>query len=167
MIPMLSNKKNLSIILAIAVFLFLLFTFIYFPLLGEIRERGFLWKSLGEQLKMAENLRDFQKAGIHKRFVSQKELVLVLDKITEAAKSRLLEFRSISQQEIKAIDGYRVLPVEMEIDADYKHLGLFLGDLENLQDALVTVKNIQINSDEKLLPRISSSLTINIYITHD
>lgn len=166
MIPLL-NKKRLSIILAIAVFLFLLFTFTYFPLLKEIRGRGSLWKNLKEQLRTAENLRDFQKSGIHKRLVSQKELVLVLDKITEAAKSRSLNFKSISQQEIKASDGYRVLPLEMELDADYKQLGLFLGDLENLQDALVTVENCQASSDEKLLPRILCSLTLNIYITQD
>ncbi|OGX44608.1 MAG: hypothetical protein A3G37_03480 [Omnitrophica WOR_2 bacterium RIFCSPLOWO2_12_FULL_46_30] len=161
------NKKNLSIISGIAVFLFLLFAFIYFPLLKEIRKMDSLWKSLKEQLRTAENLRDFQKIGIHKRLVSQKELVLVLDKITEAAKSRLLNFKSISQQEIKALEGYRVLPVEMELDADYKQLGLFLGDLENLQDALVTVENLQVNSDEKLLPKILCSLTLNIYITQD
>lgn len=167
MIPMLLNKKNLSIASGTAVFLFMLFGFIYFPLLKEIRKKDSLWKGLKEQLKTAENLRDFQKAGIHKRFVSQKELGLVLDKITEAAKSRSLNFKSISQQEIKALDGYRVLPVEMELEADYKQLGFFLGDLENLQDALVTVENFRLSSDERLLPEILCSLTLNIYITRD
>lgn len=167
MIPMLSNKKNLSIVLGFAVFLFLLFGFIYFPLLKEIRKKDSFWKDLKEQLKTAENLRDFQKAGIHKRFVSQKDLGLVLDKITEAAKSRSLNFKSISQEEVKALDGYRVLPVEMELDADYKQFGLFLGDLENLQDALVTVENFRLSSDEQLLPKILCSLTLNIYITRD
>ncbi|OGX23940.1 MAG: hypothetical protein A3J51_03815 [Omnitrophica WOR_2 bacterium RIFCSPHIGHO2_02_FULL_45_21] len=167
MIPLKLNKKNLRIVLRIAVFLFLLFGFIYFPLLKEIRKSDSLCKSLKEQLKTAENLRDFQKAGIHKRFVSQKELALTLDKITEAAKSRSLNFISISQQEIKALDGYRVLPVEMELDAGYKQLGLFWGDLENLQDVLVTVENFQASSDEKLLPKILCSLTLNIYITQN
>lgn len=167
MIPMISNKKNLSVVSGIAVFLFLLFGFIYFPLLKEIRKKDSLWKGLKEQLKTAEGLRDFQKTGIHKRFVSQNELGLVLDKITQAAKSRSLNFKSISQEEVKAFDGYRVLPVEMELDADYKQLGLFLGDLENLQDALVTVESFKLSSDEKLLPRILCSLTLNIYITLD
>lgn len=167
MIPMLSNKKNIAGASAIAVFLFLLFIFIYFPPLKKIRKMNSLWQSLEGQLKTAENLRDFQKAGIHKRFVSQEELVLILDKITEAAKIRSLNLKSISQQEIKALDGYRVLPVEMELDADYKQLGLFLGDLENLQDALAAVENLQISSEEKLLPRILCSLTLNIYITQD
>lgn len=167
MIALKVNKKNLGIASGVAVFLFLLFAFIYFPQLKEIRKRDSLWKSLKEQLKTAENLRDFQKAGIHKRFISQKELGLTLDRITEAAKSRSLNFKSISQQEIKALDGYRVLSVEMELDGDYKQLGLFLGDLENLQDALVTVENFRLSSDEKLLPRILCSLTLNIYITQD
>lgn len=162
-----SNKKNLSIILGITVFLFLLFAFIYFPLLKEIRKRDFLCRGLGEQLKMADNLRDFQKAGINKRFISQKELSLALDKITERGKSRLFNFKSITQGEIKTLNDHRVLPVEMELEADYKQLGLFLGDLENLQDALVTVENFRLSSDEKLLPKILCSLTLNIYITQD
>lgn len=167
MIPMLSNKKNLGILSGIAVFLFLIFTFIYFPLLKEIRKRDSLWKSLKEQLKTADNLRDFQKAGINKRFISQKELSLALDKITERGKSRLFNFKSITQGEIKTLNDHRVLPVEMELEADYKQLGLFFTDLENMQDMLVTVENLQVNSDEKLLPKILCSLTLNIYIAQD
>ncbi len=161
------SKKNVTAALSAIVLLFALFIFVYFPALKEIRKKNVLWKGLSEQLKNVEGLRDFQKTGINKRLISRQELSWVLDKITEMAKARFINFKSITQEQIMALNGYRVLPVRIELEGDYKQLGLFSGDLENIQDALVTVENFQVNPVEKALPRILSFLTLNIYLAQD
>ena len=161
------GKKNLTVSSGAIALFFAIFIFVYFPALKEIRKKNVLWKSLSEQLKTVEGLRDFQKTGISKRLISHEELSLVLDKITERAKARFINFKSITQEQIMVLNGYRVLPVKMELEGDYKQLGLFIGDLENLQDALVTVENFQANSGENALSRILCFLTLNIYIAQE
>lgn len=167
MIQLNARKKNLALAFGACALLFAVFIFVYFPGLREIRKNNVLWKSLSEQLKTVEALRDFQKTGINKRLISRQELSWALDKITEMAKARFINFKSITQEQIIALNGYRVLPVKIELEGDYKQLGLFSGDLENIQDALVAIENFQVNSAENTLSKILSFLTLNIYITQE
>ena len=91
-----------------------------------------------------------------------------MDRITQEAKSCLLDIKSAAQKEIRAIeDGYQVLPLQLEIESSFEQLGVFLGRLESLEDGLVSVESFQILGPERLGPKVSAFLSLNLYLQKD
>lgn len=160
------NKKNLTVISAVVVFLFILTVFFYLPLLGEIRRKALERGALNNQLTIAgANLDTLRKANVSKKLISRQEVSSVIDNITREGRALLLNFKSMSQKEIiSAPDNHAILPVEMEIEGDYKQLGLFFGALENIKDAIITVDSFRITGDEKASPKVSAALTVNMHL---
>lgn len=161
------NKRNLTIISSAAIFLISLVVFLYLPLAGEIRKKGLEWNSLQDQLGVLQaKLRTIERSDVNKRLLRQSEVSALIDTMTKQGKALLINFKSLTQKEIKTIkEGCAVLPIQMELEGGYEQLGRFLGVLENLKDAIVTLEGFDIRGDDKTLPKISASLTVNIYLT--
>lgn len=163
----LKNKKNLFIVLSIIIFLLIIF--LYLPLAGTIRKKSLEWDSLKSQLNTAQiNLQAIQKNGAGKKLIRQQEASGVLDTITQEGRNLCLNFKSINQKEIRNIENkYAILSVEMEIEGGYEELGRFFGVLEDIENSIVTIESFKIWRDEKILPKISVSLLLNLYLTQD
>ena len=103
-----------------------------------------------------------------KKIVGEVEASVLVDRITQEAKSCLLDIKSASQKEIRAIeDGYHVLPLQLEIESSFEQLGVFLGRLDSLEDGLVSVDSFQILGPERLGPKVSAFLSLNLYLQKD
>lgn len=163
------NKKNLIIVSGTAVFLFILIIFLYLPMAGKLKKKTIEWNSLKSELKVEQdNLKLIQECRIDKKLIKENELSSIIDIITREGRTLFLNFKSITQKELKyARDTCPVLPVQMEIEARYEQLGRFLGALEGLKDSVITIENFTIRRDERILPNIHCSLAMNIYLTQD
>ncbi|MDP3804528.1 MAG: type 4a pilus biogenesis protein PilO [Candidatus Omnitrophota bacterium] len=164
-----SNKRNALILSITGIILFILTAFLYLPLAKEIRVKSYEWNSLRSQLAAAHaNLSAAGKESVTKRLIRREDVSSVIDGITKEGRNLRLNFKSISQKEIiDTEDGYLVLPVQMEIEGDYERLGRFFGVLENLEGSIVRVKDFEIRRDDKILPKVSASLAINLYLVKE
>lgn len=160
------KKKNAGILIGAGFVLLAIPFFVYIPMGRQIKFKTLEWIALKNELNAGyRNLELFQRNGVNKKMVSPKEVSAVIENITKEGKKLMLNFKSISQREqIERPEGYSILPVEMQIEGQYKQLGEFLGCLEAMQDALVAIDNFKASYDEKIAPKLSIVLTLNIYI---
>lgn len=161
------HKRNIAIISCIGIPAAIIVVFLYLPLAMSIRKNGLECNSLTQQLNAARtNLGVFESAGAGKKLIKEQDISSVIDAIAQEGRRNLLDFKSISQGEIRAIEeNHLVLPCTIEIEGDYKQLGIFFGALENVKDALVTVEEFRIRRDERILPKISAAAVLNIHLT--
>jgi Tfp pilus assembly protein PilO len=160
------NNKFTIISAAGAVVIFFAAVFI-----GPLAVKGRL---AGERLRILEQELDtvhrtLEKGrGIHLkgRLLTREEVSLVVDEITKQGKAFNINFLSITPLAIEETDNpaYQRLPIGMEIESQYRDLGLFLGVLEDLTEGVAAVKDFTIRREESLLPSVRSQLTLDVYL---
>ena len=142
---------------------------VYLPLLAQVRKKGNELNGLTDRLRASEA----ELAGVSgdaggKRIIPESGASALVDRITREGKNCLLDFKSIAQKEIRPFeDGYRVLPLQLEIEAGFEQLGVFLEKLDNMEEGIVSVDSFQILRDERLLPKVSALLNLNLYLQKD
>ena len=120
------------------------------------------------QLKSVnENLRIIQGLKVNKRLIKEEDTSLVIDTISKQCRSHSLELKSITQKEKNIKDGYSLLPVYLEMEGEFKQIGLFLSFLREFEGALITVENLQIKRADMPLPKIAGVVTLAIYLSNE
>lgn len=164
----LDKKQTMLVIVTIcAAIIFILIAFVYRPSIVKIRSVAEEFKSMAQEVEVARNMirtkGDLQMRG---HLLSRKELSLAIDEITKTGRQLNINFVSISPQEIEKLEtsSHQRLPIHMELESEYKDLGLFLGALEKLEESIVTVRSFQIQRDDKILPLIKSRLMVDMYL---
>lgn len=161
------NKRTMVIMAGIAACMALMVVFLYLPLSRSIRKAGLEWRGLNQLLSSAgAHLSVFQGTSAGKRLIREEGISSVIDRIAQEGRNNLLDFKSISQDNINdAGQNHRILPVVIKMEGEYKQLGVFLGALENIKDSLVSVEEFSITGDERILPKVSVSIVLNIHLT--
>ena len=146
----------------------IIIVFLYFPLAGKITKKNKELAGLHTQLKSVnENLRIIQGLKVNKRLIKEEDSSLVIDTISKQCRSHSLELKSITQKEKNIKDGYSLLPVYLEMEGEFKQIGLFLSFLREFEDALITVENLQIKRADMPLPKIAGVVTLAIYLSNE
>ena len=146
----------------------IIIVFLYFPLAGKITKKNKELAGLHTQLKSVnENLRIIQGLKVNKRLIKEEDTSLVIDTISKQCRSHSLELKSITQKEKNIKDGYSLLPVYLEMEGEFKQIGLFLSFLREFEGALITVENLQIKRADMPLPKIAGVVTLAIYLSNE
>ena len=166
LIKIFREKKKIIFIPAGIVSIIIMF--LYFPLAGKITKKNKELSGLNVQLKSVnENLRIIQELKVNKRLIKEEDTSLVIDTISKQCRSHSLELKSITQKEKNIKDGYSLLPVYLEMEGEFKQIGLFLSFLREFEGALITVDNFQIRSTDMPLPKIAGLVTLTIYLSNE
>jgi len=166
LIKIFREKKKIIFIPAGIVSIIIMF--LYFPLAGKITKKNKELSGLNVQLKSVnENLRIIQGLKVNKRLIKEEDTSLVIDTISKQCRSQFLELKSITQKEKNIKDGYSLLPVYLEMEGEFKQIGLFLSFLREFEDALITVENLQIKRADMPLPKIAGVVTLAIYLSNE
>ena len=166
LIKIFREKKKIIFIPAGIVSIIIMF--LYFPLAGKITKKNKELSGLNVQLKSVnENLRIIQGLKVNKRLIKEEDTSLVIDTISKQCRSHSLELKSITQKEKNIKDGYSLLPVYLEMEGEFKQIGLFLSFLREFEGALITVENLQIKRADMPLPKIAGVVTLVIYLSNE
>ncbi|HBU08929.1 MAG: hypothetical protein A2Y42_03445 [Omnitrophica WOR_2 bacterium GWB2_45_9] len=166
LIKIFREKKKIIFIPAGIVSIIIMF--LYFPLAGKITKKNKELSGLNVQLKSVnENLRIIQGLKVNKRLIKEEDTSLVIDTISKQCRSHSLELKSITQKEKNIKDGYSLLPVYLEMEGEFKQIGLFLSFLREFEGALITVENLQIKRADMPLPKIAGVVTLAIYLSNE
>jgi len=166
LIKIFREKKKIIFIPAGIVSIIIMF--LYFPLAGKITKKNKELSGLNVQLKSVnENLRIIQELKVNKRLIKEEDTSLVIDTISKQCRSHSLELKSITQKEKNIKDGYSLLPVYLEMEGEFKQIGLFLSFLREFEGALITVENLQIKRADMPLPKIAGVVTLAIYLSNE
>jgi len=163
------DKRQVAIIggAAFVVVVFILIVFVYRPLGGKIHSMREGLRITEQELANARNIVGAKDRGERKgHLLALEEVSLAIDEMTKTGRALRINFISISPKEIVQLEDarYPVLPIHMDLEAEYRDIGLFLGALEGLTESLVTVRSFSIGKDEEILPLVKSKMVVDMYL---
>jgi Tfp pilus assembly protein PilO len=160
------DKKMIIMVAGVAIAI-VAFVLMVVPLFNKIHQMEDEAKALESEMASARQVIQsqgkFQQTG---NLLTRQKISIAIDEITKMGAKQNINFLSISPQRIGTPQGskYPVLPIRMDLQSEYKDLGLFLGSLEGLKESIVTVKNFQVEVDQQVLPQIKIDLILEVYL---
>jgi len=149
----------------IALVIYLIF---YAPILNELTKKHLECRSCEKGLVDARNVIEGADKIYGKRvLMTEKEVSLAIDELTKHGKSMGINFVSMKPLEIttdKEVE-YKILPVDMEIEAGDEQFVNFLGSLDELDKAPIRVKSFDIVPNNENRKRLTAKLTVDIYLS--
>lgn len=99
--------------------------------------------------------------------MTEKELSHAMDELTKHGKAMGIDFISINPGKIskEKESRYKILPIEMEIEATYEKFGAFLGSIDDLEKGLVKVKSFKMSPGSKDPKKITTQLVVDLYLS--
>jgi hypothetical protein len=95
---------------------------------------------------------------------AQRDSGLAIDELSGYGKSLGVELVSLTPGEPRKEPGCAVVPLELEIQAPYKKLGVFLGGLKTLEKSCVVVSSFDCAFEGKDTLRLKAKLSLKMYL---
>ena len=137
----------------------------YAPSVLAIRRAGTHCGELTAEMREVRRLMDLVRSGQVRLLPSQESLPALLQELQVRARECKVNVLEISPGKANSADasGPLSLPIEMQMEGEYRSLGEFLGKLRTEPSlGVVTVRSLRIGRDERLLPRLRAQLSIEL-----
>ena len=144
-----------------------LYLFLYRPIMGELKiHSGECRRLETEAAEIRSLVFSFKAKETVRNFVAEKEAALAIDEFTRLGKLKGIKFIAMTPREIEKRDGsaFKILPIEMEIEANYEKWGPFLGALEELEQSLVTVESFALVPKLLDSSKIKAKLVVHMHL---
>jgi len=164
-------NQTIGIIVAVAVIISLVYCIFFFPRMTELRAKYLDCKLCESQAVDARNLiqavSKLDKESGARVLISEKEASSGIDEFAKYSKSLGISFLSMKPGNIIAPEGmpYKVLPIEMEIEAAGEQFVKFVGSIDELKKAIVTIQSFDITPNKDDGRRLKVDMVIDIYLS--
>ena len=165
------NKLTKEYVMAGAVILAVIagaYLFLYRPLIKELKLKSSECRSIeGLLLEMRDTVRLAGKSTQERVLLGEKEASLAIDELTKHGKVMGVNFISITPKEIiRSSDSqYKILPVEMTVEAPDQQFSLFLGLLDELKDSVITVESFDAAPEKEDPAKLKATVVIDMYFS--
>lgn len=171
LMKLIKANQIIVIIAAIAVIISLIYGIFFFPRMKELRARYLDCRLCESQVTDARNLIE-AASKLNKEYgsrilISEKEAASGIDEFTKHSKALGVNFLSMKPGDIIMPEGmpYKILPIEIEIEATGEQFVKFIGSIDELKKAIVTVKSLDITPDEADSRKLKVSIIIDMYLS--
>jgi len=164
-------NQTIAVIAAIAISISLIYGILFFPRMKELRAKYLDCRSCESQVVDARSLIEAvpkpDKESGTRVLISEKEASSGIDDFTKYSKSLGVDFLSMKPGNIVIPQGmpYKVLPIEMSIEATGEQFVKFTGSIDELKKAIVTVKSFDITPDKDDGRRLKVDMVIDMYLS--
>ncbi len=171
LINFIKENQIIAIAISILIAISVIYLIIFIPLIRELRAKYTECRLCENQAVDARNLIEYASrldASYGERvLVSEKECAECVDELTKHGKSLGIDFLSMKPKEIVVKEGtpYKILPIELEIEATDKQFVDFLGSIDELKKTIVTVNSFDITPDRQNRKLLNAKMVINIYLS--
>ena len=144
-----------------------LYVFLYRPLIVRLGGSSMECRAIEkEALDMREAIAVLKTKEKKKGLIAEEEVSGAVEELTREGKSMGVNFASITQKDLTiSEEEYIECPIEIDAEAGYKALGLFMGSLDNLEKSLVTVERVSMKPDSENPAKLNARMLINIYLS--
>jgi Tfp pilus assembly protein PilO len=165
---MINFNRNKPVIISASVIIagFILFSFLYRPLLKDLKLKGNEARTLETQAVKARDIVAFMKTAVNssQQLVNEENLSLATDELIKRGASYHLNFVYTQPGQPVQESVYAVLPIDIVLDAGYSELGDFLGSLDTLTKSVVKVQAFDLAPSTSEPSKLRIKLTLNMYI---
>ncbi|MDO8536127.1 MAG: type 4a pilus biogenesis protein PilO [Candidatus Omnitrophota bacterium] len=171
LIKIIKANKTITVILSIAIGASLIYAILFFPRMKELRAKYVDCRSCESQVAEARNLVEavskLAKESGARVLISEKEAASGIDEFTKHGKSLGINFISIKPGNVTIPEGmpYKVLPLDIDIEATGEQFVKFAGSIDELKKAIVTVQKFDIVPNKDDPKKLKVNMVINIYLS--
>jgi len=163
------TKERLVIIVSVALTVALLgiYLILFRPLTNKLKLLALQYKGLETAVLQARDaISSLKLKELKKELVSEADVSLAIEELTKEGKAKGINFISLTPKQIDwQLESYKMLPVDLELEAPYAMLGDFLGKLDDLNRSLVCIRKFNIVF-KKLNPKmLTARLSLDMYIS--
>jgi len=162
--------KNLIIALSVscAIIALAIYMTVYAPLLKEMGVKYSECRASEGRLADANELIKSvgNSCGV-RVLMKESQISFAMDELAKHGKAMGVHFISIAPKSIEDVRGadYKILPVQMEVEASGENFSDFIGTLENQKKTVIKVESFNLVPEEKDRTRLKAKLVINMYIS--
>jgi Tfp pilus assembly protein PilO len=170
-IKFIKANQTIAAITAVAISAVLVFGIFFFPRMKELRAKYIECRSCESQVadtrKLVEKVPKLNKEAGVRMLISEREAVSGIDEFTKSSKSLGINFVSIKPGNVVAPEGmpYKLLPVEIKVEASGEQFVKFAGSIDELKKAIVTVKSFDITPDKVNDGLLKVDMVIDMYLS--
>lgn len=166
------TQKSLILVVAaaVAVAMLLMYFIFYAPLIKKLKVSYREYKLCETEVLDARNIIEtVGKAQEGKCLITEGGVSLAIDELTKYGKSMGINFISIKPREIMADKGaqYKMLPIEMEIEADNEQFFEFLGSLDEVKNSLIRVRSFNLMPDKDDRAKLDAKITVDVCLSSE
>lgn len=171
LMKLIKANQTVVIIVVIAVSISLAYGIFFLPHMKELRSKYIDCKLCESQVIDARNLIDavskLDKESGARVLISEKEAASGIDDFTKHSKSLGINFLSMKPGNVMIPEGmpYKILPIEMEIEATGEQFVRFMGTIDELKKAIVTVKSFNITPNKDDGRKLKVNMVIDLYLS--
>ena len=171
LMKLIKANQTIAIIAAVAISISLVYGIFLFPRMKVLRARYLDCRLCESQVADVRNLiRDVSKLDKEtgaRILISEKEASSGIDELTKHGKSLGINFLSMKPGNVTIPEGmsYKIMPIEMKIEATGTQFVKFAGSIDELKKAIVTVKSFDITPDKDDDRRLKVDMVIDMYLS--
>lgn len=166
-------KENMMTVLAAVVLIaaFIVYAVIFIPTMNNMKTKYAECRQCESEVMNAHNIIGYAgkigKSYGGRILISEKEAATGIEEFTEDAKALGTRFLSVKPQNTILKEGtpYKVMPIEIELEALDKQFVDFLGSIDELKKAIVTVDSLDITPDNSDRTRLHAKMVIYLYLS--
>lgn len=161
------KREQLVIIisLAAAIAVLIIYIILFSPVMGRLKAAHRECRALESEVLNVRQQFVLRKPQTSSRvFAPEAEASSCIDEITKLGRLKNVNFTSITPKQTEAQQDYKVLPIEMDIEAAFNELAAFLGSLGRLQKSPVTIRNFKVTAAKDNASKLKANLLINMYL---
>ena len=164
-------NQMIAVIAAVAISISLFYAIFFFPRMKELRARYLDCRLCESRVVDARNIIEaaskLDKESGARILISEKEAASGIDEFTKYSESLGINFLSMKPGDAITPEGmpYKILPIEMEIEATGEQFVKFAGSIDELKKAIVTVKSFDIKPDKDGSGKLKVGMVIEMYLS--
>lgn len=167
-IELTGEKLIIALCAAAAALILIIYMVVYKPLINKLKMSYGECKLCEDQAADARGVIEIAgKISGDRILVSEKDTLFAMDELTKHGKEMGVNF--VSMKPGNVIDDntskYKILPIDMEIEAPDEKALNFIGSLDDLKKAVIKVKSFDVVPDEHDRTRVKAKLTVDMYLS--
>ena len=123
----------------------------------------------GLLLEMRDTIKLAGKGTDERVLLAERDASLAIDELTKHGKAMGINFISIMPREIiKSPDSqYKILPVEITLEASDRQFSLFIGLLDELKKSVISVDNFNAAPEKDNPEKLKATIVIDMYFSNE
>lgn len=171
LMKLIKANQTAVIIVAIAISISFVYGVFFLPRMKALHAKYLDCRLYESQVVDARNLiqavSKLNKESGVRMLISEKEAASGIDEFTKYSKSLGINFLSMKPGNVVIPEGmpYKILPIEMEIEATGEPFVRFVGSIDELKKAIVTVESFDITPDKEDERKLKVDMVIDMYLS--
>lgn len=170
-IKFVKENQAVALIISAALLIILAYVTVFMPFTHKLRAKYLECKAIEAQVADARNLIEAGKK-IDKEYgsrvlISEQQAATGIEEFTRYGKSLGISFLSMKPQNIikQQSQLYKVLPLELSLEASGEQFVKFIGSIDELKKAIITVKSFNITPEASDRKKLIINMVVDIYLS--